>query len=205
MEASEPAGRSVLDQPTLVLNRSWIAVHVTTVRRAVCMVYQEIAHVVATDTLQTYDFPNWLTLGSPPTNRWIRGAALMIPAPEVVQLLQYDRIPVHEAPFTRRNLYQRDDYTCQYCGRRSPADRLSIDHVLPRSKGGRTTWDNCVLACVRCNARKADRSLQESGLRLKRAPRRPRWTPYLNVAGERLPSWGRFAPELRSEGHATGA
>ena len=119
-----------------------------------------------------------------------------MPVPEVIHLEGYDRIPIYEAPFTRRNLYHRDNYTCQYCGARLPAERLSIDHVRPRSKGGKTTWDNCVLACVRCNTRKADRSLKEARLRLMRPPMRPRWSPYLSVANEKqLPSWRRFLRE----------
>ena len=196
----QPTRKSVLDLPTLVLNRSWIPVHITSVRRAVCMVYQDVAAIVATDTLQTHRFLEWLCLPSPPTSRWIRSATVSVPAPEVIRLNHYDRIPTHEAPFTRRNLFQRDNYTCQYCGRRSPVDKLSIDHVQPRSKGGRTTWENCVLACVRCNARKADRTLKEAGLRLRKQPRRPRWSPYLNLSKfDRLPSWSRFAPEESGE------
>jgi 5-methylcytosine-specific restriction endonuclease McrA len=202
--------RSVLDQSALVINRSWIPVHVTTVRRAVIMVYQDIAAVVAADTLQVHDFEHWVSLPEPGVTRWIRGAGYVIPAPEVIQLRIYDRVPAHEAPFTRKNLYHRDRFTCQYCGRRGNADRMSIDHVLPKSKGGRTSWENCVLACVRCNARKADRTLHEAGLRLQRKPSRPRWSPYLSLAGgDRLPSWRRFTPdevwEATEFGHATGS
>ena len=205
----EPKTRSVLDQPTLVINRSWVPVHVTTVRRAITMVYQDIARVVAGDTLSVHDFEQWVALATPAVTRWIRGAGYRIPAPEVVQLQVYDRVPAHEAPFTRKNLYQRDQHTCQYCGRRGNPDRMSIDHVQPRSRGGRTCWENCVLACVRCNARKADRTVHEAGLRLLRKPARPRWSPYLSLAGQdRLPSWRRFTPddvwELGSA-HATGS
>lgn len=192
----EQTRKSVLDQATLVINRSWIPVHVTTVRRAVIMLYQDIAAVVATDTLQVHDFGDWIALGEPNVARWIRGPGYAIPAPEVVQLRLYDKVPAHEAPFTRKNLYHRDHFTCQYCGRRGSADRMSIDHVVPKSRGGRTSWENCVLACVRCNARKADRTLHEAGLRLHRKPARPRWSPYLSLAGgDRLPSWRRFTPD----------
>lgn len=193
----ERGWRPVLERHILVLNRAWVPIHVTTVRRALCMVYQTAARVVATDTLQTHDFANWVlqAASGPPNQGWIRTASFTIPAPEVVQLLRYDRVPAHDAPFTRRNLYQRDDYTCQYCGHRAGGEKLSIDHVMPRSKGGRTCWENCVLACVRCNTSKADRTLKESGLRLLRQPRRPRWSPYLSLSGpERLPSWQRFTP-----------
>jgi 5-methylcytosine-specific restriction endonuclease McrA len=207
LEAHEPTRKSVLDLPTLVLNRSWTPVHIASVRRAICMVYQAAAEVVATETLSTHPFEEWISMPEPKTSRWIRTATMAVPAPEVIRLNVYDRVPSHEAPFTRRNLYQRDNYTCQYCGRRTSADKLSVDHVLPRSKGGRTCWENCVLACVRCNARKADRTLKEAGLRLLQPPRRPRWSPYLNMSHlERLPSWRRFTPDdLWDIGDATQA
>ena len=79
---------------------------------------------------------------------------------------------------------------------------MSIDHVTPRSRGGGTNWENCVLACVGCNARKGNRSLKEAGLRLLRPPARPRWSPYLSLRpGQRLESWHRFTPEGRNKGH----
>lgn len=188
-----PTQKPALDRSVLVLNRSWLPVHVTTVRRAVCMVYQDVAFAVATDTLQACSFEDWVCLAEHPTNTWITTTSLPIPVPEVIQLLAYNKIPNHEAPFTRQNLYHRDNFTCQYCARKDSPDRLSIDHVLPRSKGGETNWENCVLACRRCNTRKADRSLRQSGLSLLRKPKRPHWTPYMNLAREdRLLSWRRF-------------
>jgi 5-methylcytosine-specific restriction endonuclease McrA len=199
MQATESARRAqLLERAALVLNRSWLPVHVTSVRRALCMVVRDIARVVAADTLAVYSFAEWVRLLEPPTRFFVRSPSIRIPIPEVVLLRGYDRIPCHEAPFTRRNLFLRDDFTCQYCGRRCACDRLSIDHVTPRSRGGSTSWENCVLACVTCNARKADRPLKESGLHLLRTPTRPRWTPYLNLRpSQRLESWQRFAPDNR--------
>ena len=128
----------------------------------------------------------------------IRSPRVQIAAPEVILLARYNRVPSHTAPFTRRNLFLRDDFTCQYCGRKSGNDHLSVDHVQPRSRGGATTWENCVLACVGCNARKADQTPKEAGLRLLRAPERPRWTPYLNLRpSQRMDSWEKFTPEYR--------
>jgi 5-methylcytosine-specific restriction endonuclease McrA len=186
----------LLDRATLVLNRSWRPVHVTTVRRALCMVFRDAARIVSPETLETYTFGQWLHQPVPSDDVAIRSPSVRIAAPEVVLLVHYDRIPCHEAPFTRRNLFLRDDFTCQYCGRRCASDHLSVDHVLPRSRGGSTSWENCVLACVGCNARKADRTIKEAGLRLLRAPVRPRWTPYLNLRpSQRMDSWARFSPE----------
>ncbi|MCY2955780.1 MAG: HNH endonuclease [Planctomycetota bacterium] len=188
----------LLTLATLVLNRSWLPVHVTTVRRALCMVVRGVARIVAPDTLSTHSFMEWIQLQIPPMSPFIRSPSVRVAIPEVVVLNSYDKVPCHEAPFTRRNLFLRDDFTCQYCGGRCTADRLSVDHVVPRSRGGKTTWDNCVLACVRCNARKADRTIKEAGLKLLRAPRRPRWTPYINLrSAQLLESWQRFVPESR--------
>ena len=199
MHQTENAMRAqLLERSALVLNRSWMPIHVTTARRALCMLVRDVARVVAPDTLAIYGFEEWVRLLEPPTRLFVRSPSLRIPVPEVIVLRGYDRVPCHEAPFTRRNLFLRDDFTCQYCGRQTSSDRLSVDHVMPRSRGGRTTWENCVLACVTCNARKADRSLKETGLRLLRPPCRPRWTPYVNLRpSQRLDSWQRFAPDNR--------
>lgn len=184
----------VLDRPTLVLNRSWAPVHVTTVRRALCLVFRESARIVDPGDYMTFSFAEWVMQPLPAVGPTIRSPSLEIAPPEVVVLARYNRVPTHDAPFTRRNLFLRDDYTCQYCGGRFHADRLSVDHVVPRSRGGPTNWENCVLACIGCNARKADRTLRDAGLQLLRPPARPRWTPYLNVRpGQRLDSWARFA------------
>ncbi len=210
MVVSKSAGRTVLSRLVLVVNRAWYPVHVTTARRSICMVYRGVAHVVATDTLQTHAFEGWVCLLEPPAEHWIQTPSMPIPVPEVVQLRHYDKVPRHVAPFTRRNLYRRDGHTCQYCGCQASAERLSIDHISPKSRGGLTSWENCVLACVRCNARKADRPLHESGLRLIRKPRRPRWSPLLNLPhGARLLSWRRFTSQgqwdVFDAGRATGS
>lgn len=201
MVADARTTRTVLDRPTLVLNRSWFPIHVTTVRRALCLTYREVAQVVDPLSLQTHGLWDWIEAtseeepaGEAPN---VRSSEQAFTVPEVILLLVYDKVPTYEAPFSRRNLYQRDGFTCQYCGKRFPADRLSIDHVRPRSRGGPTTWDNCVLACVRCNSLKGNRSPADSGLRLLRKPRAPRWTPYLNLRrSEWLPSWRQFVAGL---------
>ncbi|MCC7061666.1 MAG: HNH endonuclease [Planctomycetes bacterium] len=199
MRLSDDARKaSLLERATLVLNRSWRPVHVTTVRRALCMVFRDAARIVAPDTLSTYTFEEWLQQPVYEDRFAIRSPSVRMAAPEIIVLSRYDRVPCHEAPFTRRNLFLRDDFTCQYCGRRCNSDHLSVDHVLPRSRGGATSWENCVLACIGCNARKADRTLKEVGFRLLRPPVRPRWTPYLTLRpNQRMDSWAQFAPEAK--------
>ena len=102
--------------------------------------------------------------------------------------------------FSRRNVAKRDHYVCQYCGAQPGAESITIDHVLPRSQGGTSTWTNCVAACSRCNARKGDRTPEQAGMRLRRRPARPEWKPFYAAHGARVESWARFLahePALR--------
>ena len=89
----------------------------------------------------------------------------------MIRLRQYVKIPFRQLPLTRRNLFQRDHHTCQYCG--SSKDQLSMDHVVPRSRGGSDTWENVTTACLSCNVRKGNRTPKEAGMPLMHVPRRP--------------------------------
>jgi 5-methylcytosine-specific restriction endonuclease McrA len=105
-------------------------------------------------------------------------------------------MPAKTVVFTRRNLYKRDRNTCQYCGRRPGTSELSIDHIQPRSRGGRSSWANCVLACMRCNRKKSNRLPAEAGLRLQREPVAPRWNPTLEIPlGRVRQSWEHFVSD----------
>ncbi|HLT70141.1 MAG TPA: HNH endonuclease, partial [Acidimicrobiales bacterium] len=124
----------------------------------------------------------------------MRSAHLVVAVPSVVRLRRYVRVPYRwRTPLNRRAVFARDGHRCQYCG--APAE--SIDHVVPRSRGGRHTWDNVVAACRPCNVRKRDRLLEETSMRLLRPPAEPTgaswltlavgsvpetWTPYLQLA-----------------------
>lgn len=123
------------------------------------------------------------------------GFGFSVAVPEVIALKTYDGYPVRGVAFTRRNVYRRDAHACQYCGRRPGLAELTIDHVLPRSRGGPSSWDNCVTACRPCNARKANRLPHEVELVLSRPPSAPRWPGGLDPASVRArPLWQRFLP-----------
>jgi 5-methylcytosine-specific restriction endonuclease McrA len=98
----------------------------------------------------------------------------------------YDRFPRARVRFSRQNIYLRDGLTCQYCQQRLPRSELNLDHVIPRSRGGRTTWENVVCSCIACNVRKGGRTPQEAGMRLMKTPTRPRWSPFAKELGGRL-------------------
>ena len=189
----------MLDDRTLVLNRSWLAVNVTTVRRALILAYIGCARVIQPETFETHDFDSWLSTKPVTGERVIRTVAREIRVPEIIVLLAYDQQPALRVPFSRRNLFLRDNHRCQYCGIRASSEELSVDHVMPRSKGGLSTWTNCVLACHECNVRKGNRTPHEAGMRLSRTPAQPRWPVYLTFGSDRKRDcWQRFLSEPRS-------
>ena len=179
MVASAP----VLERPTLVLNRNWQPVRVATVARSLTMLWNEAAHVVDPDDFQLYTWSDWARLAPREGEPFIRTVRFRLRVPEVLTLTQHDK-PRHDAvTFSRRNVFKRDHATCQYCGVRPGTEELTIDHIVPRSQGGLTTWENCVLACVACNARKANRTPEQAGMKLRRPPSRPAWKPHLRRPG----------------------
>lgn len=194
-------GPSILSQRVLVLNRSWIAVHITTVRRAVGLVYNCQARVVEPREFSTHDFDGWKALSERngrPGVHYIRSTNFKIMVPEVLQLVVFNRVFGKEINFTRRNIYDRDDGRCQYCGRGVGAKEFTLEHVTPRSRGGRTTWDNVIVACPSCNTRKGDRLPAEVGMTLLRAPVKPKWATQIGVrlAHRIRSSWQQFIPEV---------
>jgi 5-methylcytosine-specific restriction endonuclease McrA len=190
------AGPSVLSQPALVLNRSWTAIATTTVREAVTMLFKGSARAIHTDTFEAHEFHTWADLAVPPDQPCIKTVSLRLRVPEVIVLTGYNSMPATKVVFSRRNLYRRDKNTCQYCGDRPGTAELSIDHVTPRARGGRTTWENCVLACVRCNRRKGSRTTDAAGLTLLKPPEAPHWTPTLELPlGRVRQSWERFVSD----------
>lgn len=187
---------SVLSERALVLNRSWTAITTTTVRHALVLAYREVAQIICPETYRAYEFTDWAELSARDGEASITTPVLRIRVPEIIVLTRYAGFPKRGVSFSRRNIYRRDDYTCQYCGARPGSELLSIDHVVPRSRGGRSTWENCVLACLSCNKRKANRSLAESGLDLAREPARPTWSGALEISlGRRKASWEKFISE----------
>lgn len=179
-----------LEKDVLVLNRLWQAVNVVAARRALTLLYVGRSKVVATD-FTTCDWERWVRLPPASDDEIVESVSMTVRIPRVIQLLDFDRVPTPRVKFTRANVYLRDDHRCQYCGRQSGARDLTLDHIHPRSRGGRTTWRNIVVSCIGCNARKRDRLPEEAGMRLLREPRQPRWHPAtaLRPARHPHPDW----------------
>jgi 5-methylcytosine-specific restriction endonuclease McrA len=187
---------AALSLPTLVLNRNWSPIRTTSTREALGLVAGGSARIVDPITYAEHDLDSWDAV-SRAAERFdearIRSMRLSLVPPEVIVLTQYSGFGTNTVVFSRKNLFRRDAYTCQYCGAQPGTGDLTIDHVVARSKGGRSTWTNCVVACFRCNLKKSDRTPEEAGMRLRAKPERPRWTPVLAVAvGRRRESWSRF-------------
>lgn len=189
---------SGLADRVLVLNSSWMAVHVATVRRAIGLVYRGLAEVVDPEDHVTYDFDDWRDLSAAYTSGdCIETVTFKIRVPEVIRLRFFGRMVRKRIRFNRRNIFLRDRNTCQYCGRRFDPSELTLEHVVPRSRGGISSWDNVVLACVECNDRKANRLPAEAGLVLIREPKRPEWATHIGVrlGRHRKASWERFVSD----------
>lgn len=165
----------MVDSAVLVLNRLYVPVNVTTVRRALSLLYSGIAKVIDSE-FQTFDFQSWSQLSVCLHQESLGLVGRAIRVPRVIALQTYDRIPRREVRFSRINIFLRDRGTCQYCGRRLPKSEFNIDHVIPRSRGGKTVWENVVCSCFECNRRKGGRTPREAKMSLIVAPRRPRWT-----------------------------
>jgi 5-methylcytosine-specific restriction endonuclease McrA len=191
-----------LDGSVLVLNKFYMAVHVIPVRRAFCLLFKELAEVITIDDGQylSFNFTTWReasearSLFPDPDDEFIRAVHFEIQVPRIIRLLTYDRLPRQKVKFNRRNIFARDGNRCQYCGRKFATSELSLDHIVPRSKGGRASWDNIVCACLKCNVRKGGRSPREAGMRLRREPVEPRTSPALSLklSHRKYRSWKTF-------------
>ncbi len=142
----------------LVLNASYEPLNIVSVKRAIVLLLKEKAELVEAAKAQ------------------VRAERIMIDWPLVIRLVAYVPLPRRlPLPLSRRTVLARDMYTCQYCGSQPGRADLTVDHVLPRSRGGATTWDNVAAACGPCNRRKGNRTPEEAGMRLRSLPSRPRF------------------------------
>jgi 5-methylcytosine-specific restriction endonuclease McrA len=175
-----------LNQHVLVLNRLWQAVNVCTARRALTLLFQGHAQVVFNEddgSFRTFSFDQWRDFSETATrDESISAISFRIRVPRIILLLAYDRLPKKEVKFTRHNIFERDKNTCQYCGGVFDRKDLNLDHVIPRDRGGPTTWENIVCSCIECNTHKANRTPSEAGLNLIRKPKRPKWRPFVQIS-----------------------
>lgn len=162
------------DAHVLVLNRLYQPVNVTDWRRALVLLYVGAVRVLDRE-YRLFDFSTWADLSAEYGEDTVGMVNRRIRIPRIVVLQTFDRLPRSNIRFSRHNIFSRDDHTCQYCGRKYVRAELNLDHVLPRSQGGKTNWENVVASCIPCNSKKGGRTPAQAGLRLVRAPRKPTW------------------------------
>lgn len=208
--AVESAGAAIsnaLSANVLVLNKFYQAIRVVNVRRAFSLLCRQMAEVVHIEAdaaghsqWQNFDFDSWRELSQlkaefePDGFDWIHTVRFQIAVPRIIRLLVYEKLPRQDVKFNRRNIYARDSNRCQYCGKKMPTSELSLDHVVPRSQGGKSTWENIVCCCVRCNVKKGGRTPEQASMKLIAKPHKPRRSPVINIrlADERYASWKQF-------------
>lgn len=169
-----------MNQSVLVLNSSYSPMYVTTVYKAITLLFREKAEVIDNDwrayNLKSWEEASYLKELDESTQYLKAGGDYVLGVPKVIRLIKFAK---HNTiiNLTRKNIFLRDDNTCQYCGHVKPAPELNIDHVVPKSHGGKNTWENLACSCIPCNSHKRDRTPKEAGMKLIRQPKKP--SPYL--------------------------
>ncbi|MBN1124558.1 MAG: HNH endonuclease [Sedimentisphaerales bacterium] len=194
--------QSALNCRVLVLNKHYMAVRVVSVRRAFSLLFRDLAEVISCEdgSYNNYDFQSWRQLSAfkqqfeVHQHDWITTVNFDIAVPRIIRLLFYDRLPRQSVKFNRRNIFARDRNHCQYCGKKFPTSELSLDHVIPRTMGGKSTWDNIVCACTDCNSNKGGRTPKQANMTLITVPAKPRRNPVIHVHlnHDRYKSWKQF-------------
>jgi len=203
MRSRSQTARTGLGSPVLVLNRGYQPVRITDARNGFAMLYLGRARALDA-SYEAHDFEAWMgrrpasfdeAIGTP------RGAICI---PRVLLLHSYNRVPRAPLRLSRRHVYMRDEYTCQYCCERPGVKELNLDHVHPRSQGGRSTWENLVTSCRRCNLKKGYSTPEEVGMRLRRRPVRPSWSLALTLTASRrrFVEWEPFLTAVAPAGEA---
>jgi len=181
----------------LVLNRNWQAINITSPAMAFCQMITDVATGLDVDGehhMVPVKWEDWIGLEVRDEDNSIGTVDGRIRVPTVIVLARFDKVPMKRPKFSARNLWERDGGRCQYTGRRLTPGEGNIDHVVPRSRGGDTSWENCVLADRKINSRKGDRTPEEAGLKLTRTPVAPRDLPVTCFLKNRedIPEWDVF-------------
>jgi hypothetical protein len=184
---------SALNKPVLVLNKMWMPIRVITTIRALKLLFAEKAFVVNVDDYVVFNWTDWQKLSVADGEEAIMTTQAPVKIPEVIVLAHYDKLPKKGLKLTKRNIFLRDDFTCQYTGAKVSTKTADIDHVIPKSRGGRTSWDNLVVCSKEVNRRKADKTPDEAGLKLLKQPCKPEpQVIYIDPRMDMPESWSRF-------------
>lgn len=184
----------------LVLNKNWVPIHIISWKKGVSLISQEKCRALDREFI-AYGYSDWLGFSLKNQKKYPVAWTINYPVaiPEIIVSITFEKLPSREVKFSRQNIFSRDGHKCVYCGQKFKRDELTLDHIIPRSKGGHTTWDNTVSSCFSCNQKKADRTPNEAGMHLKIEPKKPKWIgPIHNYDSNVHPckSWEHFMPRV---------
>jgi 5-methylcytosine-specific restriction endonuclease McrA len=180
-----------------VLNRNWQAIHVKCPAEALSMMYTDTAtglDILGEDQMVPYKWSDWINLPYDSESDYVKTINGEIKIPKVIVLCHFDKVPVKRPKFSLSGVWVRDNGICQYTGKKLSKNEGNVDHIIPRSRGGKTNWDNCVLSHKEVNAKKANRTPEEAGLKLIKPPATPRHLPttFYIKNKHNIPEWNLF-------------
>lgn len=194
----------ILQNRVLKLNRNYQPLEIITAKEAFNLLWKDYAEVVVVEdgSYSNHTFSSWAEISElkevlgdwAEYDEWIHTPSLTLEVPRVIRVLTYNEIPKYGIRLTRKNIYSRDNNTCQYCGKKFPTDKLNIDHIIPKSRGGKNTWGNLACSCFKCNQKKRDRTPDEAGMKLIRKPFKPKYSPHItiHIGHAKYQSWKSF-------------
>ena len=193
---------TLINTPTLILNKSLDAICVVPFKETLNKVFTSRAKYIDNETFQHLSWKEWFDLFSIPTEedglnygnyQWLNVNKFQVRLPRIVVLSKYNRIPYSRVRLTRRNILIRDGFRCQYSGKKVTSRTGTIDHIIPKCRGGKTEWTNVVISTFEVNVKKGGRTPKEAGLKLFQEPKEPRWSPFYSYADQSIPKeWKNF-------------
>lgn len=173
--------KSVLDDYAAILNSNWLLIRFAPCRQAIELCMRERAYALDTSTYQVLDWDEWINHAAGPDYAMVKTPTRQVPVPQIIVLAKYGGKPERKLSYSKPAVLHRDNHKCLFCGVQLPAPKLTIDHVIPRSRGGKTDFVNAATACEPCNRKKADKTPEEAGMAMRYQPYVPNWSPKLRI------------------------
>lgn len=193
-----------LKEKTLVLNKLWVPIRIITVRRAIIATVREKAWIIDPKDYTPYKWASddgekaWVDIPVQDNDEYIVTTRKPVKLPRIIVLSSYDKIPKYDVKLNKKNLYVRDKGTCQYTGRKLSYKEATADHIMPKSRGGKNTWNNVVLSSRDINVKKGNRTPEEAGVKLMTNPIKPKWSALFTLLTEKYPEcWEPFLTNMK--------
>lgn len=188
---------AVLGNSVLILNKGWYPIRIQVLKRSLILVFRDKASIVDPDDYAVYNWEKWQKIKieqkDVDNNYFIQTTRGIIKVPEVIILNKYDKIPQYRLKLTKRNIFMRDNFCCQYSGKKLLPKESDIDHIIPKSRGGKTNWTNLVVTSKELNRKKGNKTPEEYGLKLIKQPLKPKNNLFVATSSKETPkSWSKF-------------